>query len=328
MWNSLLDGMGWLLAQFYRFIPSYGVAIILLTVTVRLLLYPLTAKQARSMAAMQRLQPEIKRIQEKYKHDRQKLNEELMAFYREHKVNPLSGCLPLLAQLPIFFALFQVLRRPATHIPTSTALFRAFCPGVSSAARCDEPRGLHFLGMDLSQAASSAHDGVLEALPFFVLLGLVIATGYWQSRQMRQLQQGPVNPQAQLMSRLMPPLFGLISYSLPAGLVLYFLTSNLWQIGQQQVVFGKMTEPGPAAKGVARGGEGATERPERRARAAAGPPDGDRPARGARQAATVGDGAGAAGNDGPAGPLAGSSQKENPSRARGKARKRKKRKRR
>ena len=82
-----------------------------------LLLYPLTAKQARSMIAMQMVQPEIKRIQAKYKNDRAKLNEEMMAFYQENKINPLAGCLPLLIQMPIFFALFRVLRSPYKYVP-------------------------------------------------------------------------------------------------------------------------------------------------------------------------------------------------------------------
>src|SRR5213593_1385865 len=104
--------MGAVLAFFYAVVPSYGVAIIGLTVVVRLLLFPLTAKQARSMQKMQWVQPEIKKIQAKYKDDRQKLNEEIMKFYKENSINPLAGCLPLVFQMPVFFALFRVLRQP------------------------------------------------------------------------------------------------------------------------------------------------------------------------------------------------------------------------
>jgi len=93
-------------------IANYGIVIILLTIIVRLVLTPLTISQTRSMARMQRLQPEIQELQKKYKDDKQKLQQETMEFYKKNNVNPLSGCLPLLLQLPVFFALFQALRTP------------------------------------------------------------------------------------------------------------------------------------------------------------------------------------------------------------------------
>ena len=102
MLDPIYNFFGAILAFFYGLIPNLGVAIILLTVAVMLALFPLTAKQAKSMLDMQRAQPEIKKIQAKYKNDRQKLNEEMMKFYQENKINPLAGCLPLLVQMPIF----------------------------------------------------------------------------------------------------------------------------------------------------------------------------------------------------------------------------------
>src|SRR2546426_9225329 len=96
IFDPLYTALGTLLAWLYDVIPSYGVAIVLLTVAVRLVLYPLTVKQTKSMQAMQRVQPELKRLQQKYKSDRQKLNEEMMKFYKENNINPLAGCLPLL----------------------------------------------------------------------------------------------------------------------------------------------------------------------------------------------------------------------------------------
>ena len=110
MFDPILKAIGWLLALFYAAVPNLGISIILLTFTIMLLLYPLTAKQARSMIAMQMHQPEIKRIQERYKDDRQRLQRELMAFYQENKINPFASCVPLLLQLPVFFALFSLLR--------------------------------------------------------------------------------------------------------------------------------------------------------------------------------------------------------------------------
>src|ERR1700704_4916545 len=100
--GPIFDAIGWLLSIFYSVIPNLGFSIIAMTVVVMAVLYPLTAKQAKSMIAMQRLQPEIKKLQAKYKGDRQKLNEETMKFYQENKINPLAGCLPLLLPPPNF----------------------------------------------------------------------------------------------------------------------------------------------------------------------------------------------------------------------------------
>src|SRR3954462_8908318 len=127
IWDSVREGIGWVLAFFYSIIPNSGVAIILLTVAVRLVLFPLTAKQAKSMIAMQRVQPEIKKLQAKYKNDRQKLNEEMMKFYKEHQINPLGGCLPLLAQTPVFIALYQTLREIQHFIPSGSAMYDSIC---------------------------------------------------------------------------------------------------------------------------------------------------------------------------------------------------------
>src|SRR5256885_16881003 len=117
MLDPLYNAFGAVLAFFYAIIPNEGVAIILLTITVMLVLFPLTAKSARSMMAMQRLQPEIKKLQAKHKGDRQKLNEEMMKLYQENKVNPLGGCPPLVGQFPRFFSLFPWLRAAPAPVP-------------------------------------------------------------------------------------------------------------------------------------------------------------------------------------------------------------------
>ena len=155
IFNNIADGMGAVLAFIYKVIPSYGLAIIGLTVVVRLVLFPLTAKQARSMQKMQLVQPEIKKLQAKYKDNRQQLNEEIMKFYKENQINPMAGCLPLVFQMPVFFALYRVLREPLKHIPKDSKLFHAFC-GNSSAKAC-HAKGLKFLGLDLSKSAADIH---------------------------------------------------------------------------------------------------------------------------------------------------------------------------
>jgi YidC/Oxa1 family membrane protein insertase len=239
--NPLFEAIGWLLAQYYSVIPNLGVSIILLTFTIMLILYPLTAKQAKSMIAMQRVQPEVKRLQAKYKGDRQKLNEEMMAFYKENKINPLAGCLPLLVQLPIFFSLFRVLRDPEKYVPTDSSLYHALCSTAEGVVRgveacANKVNHLSFLGMDLQLSATDAHKDALDAAPYFILVALVVLTGFMQTRQ-AQKRTPAANKQMGMVMRVLPVFFGLISLSFPAGLVLYFFVSNLWRLGQQEVIF-------------------------------------------------------------------------------------------
>ncbi|MEW6474767.1 MAG: YidC/Oxa1 family membrane protein insertase [Actinomycetota bacterium] len=260
LWNNLVDGMGAILAFLYSVIPNYGFAIIGLTVLVRLALFPLTAKQARSMQKMQQVQPEIKRLQAQYKNDRQKLNEEIMKFYKENKINPMAGCLPLLLQMPVFFALFQVLSHPHKRLPTESNLYEAFCRNGDSGMLLEPgacgstpgfPRGLKFLGMDLGEAASQISGGFTDALPYFLLIALVVVTGYLQFKQTQSRQTTQANPQMAIMGKIFPAMFAFISYSLPSGVVLYFLVSNAWQIGQQALIFRTMpAPPAPAAGAV------------------------------------------------------------------------------
>ncbi len=126
-WQSVLGAFGTALAFLYDIVRNYGVAIILLTILIRIILLPLTLKQTRSMQAMQKIQPLVKEIQKKYKGNRQKMNEELMKVYRENRVNPAGGCLPLLMQLPVFFALYAVLRGDPNKITANAgALSKIF----------------------------------------------------------------------------------------------------------------------------------------------------------------------------------------------------------
>ncbi len=259
--DPVYNFFGGILAFFYSIIPNLGVAIILLTVLVMLVLFPLTAKQAKAMMAMQRAQPEIKKLQAKYKNDRAKLNEEMMKFYQENKINPLAGCLPLLVQMPIFLALYRVMREPYKHIPKSSDLYAAFCTGgpknTLHTVQCDLPKlGLpkaqYFLGMDLSQHATAVTGGILDALPYFILVGLVIVTGFLQARQSRRNAPN-MNSQMAIITNIMPIGFGLFSLQFPAGLVLYFLVSNLWRLGQQELIMHKITRPGQAAIAAAAG---------------------------------------------------------------------------
>jgi YidC/Oxa1 family membrane protein insertase len=247
MLDPLYNVIGWLLAFFYGLVPNLGIAIILLTCTVMLLLFPLTAKQARSMLAMQEIQPELKKLQAKYKGDRQKMVEEQQKLFQEHKVNPLGGCLPLVAQFPVFISLFSVLCNTYKNVPTSSTLFQDLCGGNATVQACSAadgfPRHLEFLGMDLTVTALDASGGLFTVAPYFILVGLVVLAGYFQSRQTQRTTPAGANPQMMMIGKVLPIGFGVFSLWFPAGLVLYFLVSNLWRLGQQEVIFRKIHLP-------------------------------------------------------------------------------------
>ena len=237
--DPIYNAMGAVLAFFYSVVGSYGVAIALLTVTVRIFLIPLTTKQVRSQQAMQRIQPELKRLQAKHKNDRQKLNEEMMKFYKENKVNPLAGCLPILLQAPLFLVLYRLIldlnhRPEPKHLPRDSDLYTSL---LESGGR------MLSWGIDLAQSASSVK-GFGDALPYYLLIALTVATGYYQQRQMTaRLPKDAINPQMQMIGKVFPAFIGLFSFSIPAGVVVYFIVSNLWQVGQQAITFHKFPPP-------------------------------------------------------------------------------------
>ena len=231
----MFQALAGLLAFFYDVVGSYAFAITMLTLTVMLVLSPLTVKSTRNMLAMQRLQPELKKLQVKHKNDRQKLNEEMMAFYREHKVNPVAGCIPMLLQMPVFIVMYRVIdglnKAEPKYLDKDSALYRALL---------DDAGKMPSLGIDLANSASKAiSQSFTEALPFIILIALVVATQYFQTKQMtnRNPQAAAANPQMQMMTRVMPVMFGFISYGIPAGVNVYFLVSALFRIAQQEAMY-------------------------------------------------------------------------------------------
>ena len=240
---SILDpiygAMGRVLAFFFSVVASYGVSIALLTITVRIFLIPLTTKQVKSQQAMQRIQPELKRLQAKYKNDREKLNKEMMSFYKENKVNPLAGCLPILLQAPLFIVLYRLIldlsdKDGPKHIPESTNLFSSLVASGGEMAS---------LGMDLAKSASSV-SGFGSAFPYYILVALTVLTGYFQQRQMTaRMPKDGINAQMQMIGKVFPAIIGVISLSVPAGVVVYFIVSNIWQIGQQAIMFRAFPPP-------------------------------------------------------------------------------------
>jgi YidC/Oxa1 family membrane protein insertase len=206
---------------------------------VMLVLSPLAIKSTRSMIRMQRLQPEMKKLQAKYKDDREALNREMMAFYKANNVNPFSSCLPLLLQMPVFIVLYRVL-----HGLTQTGSDGTFDPkyldhGSSLYQDLSATDKMMSWGMDLSKSAvQELQDrGVLVAIPYILLVGIVVVTSFVQQRQIQgRNPNAAANPQQQMIGRILPFIFIPISISLPAGVVVYFAVSNLVRVGQQALV--------------------------------------------------------------------------------------------
>lgn len=190
---------------------NYGLAIILLTIVIKVAIYPLTAKSVRSMKAMQDIQPKMKELQEKYKGNPEKLNKELAALYKEKGVNPLAGCLPLIIQMPILIAIFYAIR---------------------DFQYVNQPSFL--IWQDLGQ-----HD------PTYILPVLAAVTTYFQSKQ---TTTDTSSQQNKMMLYVMPLFIGYITTQFPAGLGIYWVVSNLVQISQQWWMYRKPAEAAGEAR--------------------------------------------------------------------------------
>ena len=276
-WQYLLDGLGWVLAQIYDLIPNLGVTIILLTLVIRLILLPLGIKQVRSMQHMQLVQPKVRQIQQRFKQNKARQQEEIMKLYKEYGVSPFSGCWPVLLQFPILIAMYSVLRFPQhpIHVPEESRLYAAVTqqippvqigegatPAEVRAQVPDQPgptEGTSFLGMNLLCSPANAGNenstlgdrvtvngetvdlqypvncgGDLNRIPYYLFVAAMFGTTYYQQRQMQKASPpGAASAQQQAILRIMPLLFGVFGIFFPAGLVVYWTTSNVWQIGQQ-----------------------------------------------------------------------------------------------
>jgi YidC/Oxa1 family membrane protein insertase len=278
--DFLFTAFGTVLAMLYELHQSYSFMIIGLTLIVMVAVTPLTLKATRSMLMMQQLQPELKKLQSRYKDDRQQLNEEMLKFYRENNINPVGGCLPLLVQTPIFLVLYSVLRGLTMRVPImgsnvgnvvgqhlTDASVIAKAPHVihpfdpmyvpHDSLLYQSLNGstemLSKFGLDLSRSASDifSSNGVLQAIPYILLIALVAVTSIVQQRQIQARNTGTaINPQQQAIMKIMPIFLPIFSIALPAGLVLYFVVSNTYRVGQQwfisRNIYGK-SEQGKAA---------------------------------------------------------------------------------
>jgi YidC/Oxa1 family membrane protein insertase len=221
IFQPLIDAADWLIGILHDDVGlTWGWSIVGLTVIVRLLIVPLTIKQIKSMNALRALQPQVKEIQEKYKDDRQRMQQETMSFYRENKINPFASCLPLLLQLPVFMALFFLLNGDT----------------FKDEVRASGEQSFLFID-DLTAKATGAELVVLMVL----FIGSQMASTMVMSVSADKTQQR--------MMLLLPLVFAAFVPTFPAGLLVYWVTTNFWTLGQSMVV--RRLSPPPPAVGAA-----------------------------------------------------------------------------
>ncbi len=230
--------------------PAWGLSIVLLTIFVRLLLFPLFVKQIKSQRRMQELAPRIKELQKLHKGDRETLNVEMMKLYKDNNANPISGCLPLILQLPVFFALFSVIRefKPQSNGDAARARFGLTAQDLAEGGRA------RIFGAPISSAFNSSTDfihqlggntGTVKVVAVIMLVTMG-ATTYWTQRQMmaRATTTDPTQQSVQkIMLYVLPFSFAIFGFSFPIGVLLYWLTTNLWSMGQQAYVIKRMPPP-------------------------------------------------------------------------------------
>ena len=220
MWDFVVNLLFQILEGIQSFCGDWGLAIIILVVIIRLLLTPLTVKSLKSTAQMQVLQPKLLALQERFEDDPQRLQEEMMKFYNENKFNPLGGCLPIFLQMPIFFALFSVLR---DRLPEGASFF-GIIPNLASS---------------VSQMLSQ---GFVAALPYIISLVafglLTMIPSLISSRD----QTGPQASQMRMMAVVMGCMMLFVGWGIPAGVLVYYNTSALWQFASQLIITKRVTD--------------------------------------------------------------------------------------
>ncbi len=274
VFEPLMNLSGRILAFFYDVWPNYAGAILLLTICVMIVLTPVLIKSTRSMLQMRRLAPQVKKLQAEYRHDRQKMNEEVMALYRANNANPVGGCLPMLMQMPIFIALFQLLRgltRRTSTLGWSSSQAAASCvaqPGVDCApAVVGAPKQtlnpdylntdtrlyqdlvvsteMRAWGFDLAETPWNVlQSSFVGGLRYLGLIALVAVLGYYQQRQISgRMSAEEQTPQARMMMRVIPIMLPVFSFGMPTGLVFYYNAQSVIRIGQQAVITRKLYRP-------------------------------------------------------------------------------------
>jgi YidC/Oxa1 family membrane protein insertase len=267
IFHPLFELFGYILAGLYAVWPNYGFAITGLTVIIMLALTPVTVKSTKSMLAMQRLQPEMKKLQAKYKgaENRELLNQEMMKLYKENGTSPFGACLPSLLQMPFLIVLYSLIRGLSYIVPKGSTYTNSAGQTVKCMAKagCASPRyiptssqmhqalvasngQMHWwFGMDLSSLPFSSHTSPgsagqgLLVIPYLVLIAAAMFLQYYQMKQMnsRNPQAAAANPQMQQMQKFFPIIFGVIYLRVPAGATIYMVVSSAMRIGTQEVMF-------------------------------------------------------------------------------------------
>jgi YidC/Oxa1 family membrane protein insertase len=249
----------WLIAWLYGLTGSYGAAIALVAVVVMVIITPLTLKSTKGMLEMQRLSPEMRKLQQQYRNDRTKLNEEMMKLYQEHKVNPLASCLPLLAQMPVFIIMFRVLHgltyKPINEtVPVAKAVYSGafktppetlgFVPRYISHTS-DLYTSLYgkfemkWLGLDLAQSPLQALQENFATGLVYALLVVALAFLYFAQQRMvaaRAAVSPTMSPQQQKLMQYLPVAFAVFQVFFITGLIIYYMTQAILRIGQQAYI--------------------------------------------------------------------------------------------
>lgn len=234
LWNlAIMEPMLNLLMLLYAVLfNNFVLAIIGLTVIIRLITFPLTQRQIRSMKSMQELQPELQKLQKKYAKDREKLSAATMELYKEHGVNPMMGCLPLIIQMPIWIGLYQAIYQalgsaPEQFVVLSQRLYHTI-PFVREIAARSLPLNSHFLWLNLGRPD-----------PYYILPILVVATFWLQQKLTAQPSVDPSQAQMnRTMQMMMPLMFGIFTLQVSSGLAVYWVASGVLQIVQQGMTTG------------------------------------------------------------------------------------------
>ncbi len=248
--NPLYTAVSWVMITFHDLLSftnnedlQWSVGIIGLVILIRIILIPLFVKQIKSQRALTALQPHMKAIQKKYKDDRQKQSEEMMKLYKEHKTNPFASCFPILAQAPIFFALFTVLNGISQNRPH----------GLLKGEYLISAQQASFFGAPLSGTFLGSSDGITKIISI-VLIIFMSATTFTTQRQLMvkgmpkmDSSNNMMLQQQKIMLYLFPVIFAVTGVNFPVGVLIYWSTTNLWTWGQQYYVIKRNPTPGSPA---------------------------------------------------------------------------------
>ena len=252
--NPLYTAVSWVIITIHELLaPIFGSAsgvtwslsIIGLVIIIRIILIPLFVKQIKSQRALTALQPQMKAIQNKYKDDRQKQSEEMMKLYKEHKTNPLASCFPILAQAPIFFALFTVLNGIGKNPPVKYGVFTQ--ADVVNAAQAK------FFGAPISETFLGSSSATVKIVTVFLIAFMSITTFTTQRQLMvkgmpkMDSSNNMMLQQQKIMLYLFPVIFAISGVNFPIGVLIYWSTTNLWTWGQQYYVIKRNPTPGSPA---------------------------------------------------------------------------------